>query len=174
MEASCAIALVLVVISNILQAIATSKFLSRRNSGNFSMQSWKQLDPDYIKEHFQTSVSDTGIHSITTITKAIALFFIFVPIIQVSWILSNGGKKRLSTHVAICVLAIAGGMCELVVNLMMIGTNSMTAWLASSFNLDDWDSEGDGQGWRVLELMTMMMRVSKSIELLLNFFFYNS
>jgi len=157
MESSCLIALLLVITGNILEAITASKTFLNRNH-EFSMQNWQDLDPDYIKQNFEYRLSFLGLTNVASMMNALALFAVFIPMLQVSWILTNGGKRRLASHTAICALALAGGLCELIVNLMMIGIHNVVAWLVSSFKLDDWSEEGDGTGWRVLEVVSMTIR----------------
>ena len=164
MESSCLVALLFVITGNILEAITASKtFLRHRDHASFidhasTMQNWKDLDPDYIKQNFEYRLSFLGLTNVASMMNAVALFAVFIPMLQVSWILTNGGKRRLASHTAICALALAGGLCELIVNLMMIGIHNVVAWLVSSFNLDDWSEEGDGTGWRVLEVVDMTIR----------------
>jgi len=159
MEISCLVALVLVVSSNILGAIVTSKtYLRSSSTYEFSFEDWKELDPAYIERQFEYRLSHVGLANFASIIKALSLLGVFVPILQVSWILSNGGKRRVASHAAICVLALAGGLCELFVNLMMIGVRSAVSWLVTDFNMDDWNEEGDGTGWRVLEIVYLTVR----------------
>ena len=50
-------------------------------------------------------------------------------------------------------LAIFGSLNELIARLLMVGMTNAAMWLARDFNLDDWTEEGDGTGWRVLEMI---------------------
>jgi hypothetical protein len=165
-DASCVVALILVIISEMLSFNEYFQFFSS-NGRTMNFEGWTSLDPDYLKEQFSRGDSLTGMVNFASLAKALSLFAFFVPILQVSWILSNGGKRHLTAHVAICVLAASGGLCELVVNLMMIGIRNVTSFLVNRFNLDDWSDSGegggDGTGWRVLEIVHLMTRGKSTV-----------
>ena len=55
-------------------------------------------------------------------------------------------------------MGICGGIIELLARLLTVGMTNAAQWLAKDFNLDDWDSEGDGTGWRVLEMIHIVTR----------------
>lgn len=55
-------------------------------------------------------------------------------------------------------MAIAGSIIELLARLMTVGMTNASEWLARDFNLDDWDTQGDGTGWRVLEMIHIVTR----------------
>ena len=55
-------------------------------------------------------------------------------------------------------LAVCGGIIELMARLLTVGMTNASQWLAKDFNLDDWDSQGDGTGWRVLEMIHIVSR----------------
>ncbi len=155
-DVSCFVALILLIVSEILNFVEYLRVFSGGRAMNY--KEWIKLDPGFIKEHFTSTVSLTNMMNFASLMNAVSLFALLVPILQVSWILSDGGKKHLNAHVFICVFAAAGGLCELVVNLMMIGVGSMTSFLVRRFNLDDWDeSDAGGTGWRVLEVVDLMM-----------------
>lgn len=146
-------ALALVLISEILSYIE----ISRRFTGaKRDYNSWKELDPDYLKTMATDDRSLIGIINFASLVKAVSLFAFFVPMLQVSWILSRGGKRHLTAHVSICAMAAAGGMCELLSNLMMIGIRNTSSFITQTFNLDSWDDD-TGTGWRVYEIMRLMV-----------------
>ena len=75
-------------------------------------------------------------------------------------------------HITVVVLALGGSFAELASRLLALGGNNALTWMASSFNLDDWDvmtnnsttsfsSNGgnldDMIGWRVLEMIGIAM-----------------
>jgi len=41
---------------------------------------------------------------------------------------------------------------------MMVGVENVGVWLSRDWNLDNWANEGDGQGWRTLEVAYMLSR----------------
>ena len=85
-------------------------------------------------------------------------FLLAVPIVQMAWILSKGGKRKLGVHILLASLGVGGAGVECFARLMMVGLSNASFWLAKDFNLDSWDSEGDGTGWRVLEMIHVVTR----------------
>ena len=89
---------------------------------------------------------------------AFAWFWLVVPIVQSAWVLSRGGKRLVGPHMLLAAMGICGGIIELLARLLTVGMTNAAQWLAKDFNLDDWDSEGDGTGWRVLEMIYIVTR----------------
>ena len=85
-------------------------------------------------------------------------FLLAVPIVQLAWILSKGGKRKLGVHILLASLGVGGAGVESFARMMMVGLSNTSMWLAKDFNLDSWDSEGDGTGWRVLEMIHIATR----------------
>ena len=61
-------------------------------------------------------------------------------------------------HMALASLGICGGIIELLARLLTVGMTNAAQWLAKDFNLDNWDTTGDGTGWRVLEMIHIVTR----------------
>jgi len=164
MDISCLVALVLVVTSDVLDILATSRtfWFFNNDKSRFSLDDLADLDTDYIKIRFNFDLENLELYGFSTIMSALAIFAFFVPILQVAWILSDGGKRRVASMGLILVLALTGGMCKLIVSLMLLGIRSTAiGWIGSDtfFNLDNWlgeagDGDGDGDmlGWKVLEV----------------------
>lgn len=152
MDFSCVIALLLVLTSEFLGFFSYRSFFSR----DADRQKWHQLDPDYLETQFGTSAGSSGVSNAASIFKAISLFALLLPIVQVAWILSNGGRRHLTSFTAICLLGVSGGLCELIANLMTVGLRTVERWIYNSFNLHSWGNENDGSGYRVLELIHLM------------------
>jgi len=89
---------------------------------------------------------------------ALAWFWLIAPIVQSAWILSKGGKRSIGMHMALASLGICGGIIELLARLLTVGMTNAAQWLAKDFNLDNWDTTGDGTGWRVLEMIHIVTR----------------
>jgi len=60
------------------------------------------------------------------------------------------------THVLLASLSVCGGIMELLARLLTVGTTNVANWLAKDFNLNNWTSDNDGTGWRVLEMIHMI------------------
>jgi len=154
-DTGCLFALLILFVSNILDIIERRHF---RFSGG---SSWRELDPDFIKNNFERRSSWHYFSDISSLFSAIGLFSLLLPIFQVSWILSRGGKRKIVLHITLFVIALAGGICELVSNLLMTGVRGAASFL-TNFEMSDWglngDGNGDGVGWRALEISYIMTR----------------
>jgi len=159
-DKSCIVAFVLLYISDILNFIQRVTFNSNSRKNNWYSDIF--TDPSRIEDRFETARSYIALDDAVSVFKAISLFALFVPIFQASWLLSRGFKRRIANHITILVLSLAGGMCELLASLMMIGTRSMVRWISRDFELNDWGVSGvddeDGIGLRVLQMSEMMNR----------------
>ena len=152
---SCLLTTVLFWLSNLLYMITD---FGHKNSHSFNFSTWKDLEPAYIEQEWQRRGEERGISSAARLLGAVAWFSLVVPILNVVWILSVGGKRRVGLHVVIAALALAGSISELLARLMMVGVENVGVWLSRDWNLDSWASEGDGMGWRTLEVGYMLSR----------------
>jgi hypothetical protein len=152
---SCLLTTILFWTSNLLYLIVRS-FHRDRHSFNFS--TWKDLEPEYIQREWQRRGDERGISSTARLLGAVAWFSLLIPILNVVWILSVGGKRRVGLHVVITALALGGSISELLARLMMVGVENVGVWLSRDWNLDNWANEGDGLGWRTLEVAYMLSR----------------
>jgi len=150
-DCSCLLAAILLVASNILFFISIFQFQKR---GDFDFESWKQLDPAVIQDEWKFRDGQLPLELSSAILNVVAWLALSVPILQLAWILSDGGARLLATHVLIGVLALAGTIIESVAALFLIGTTFTTSWLASDFNLGNWTGtdSNDQIGWRTLEV----------------------
>jgi len=127
-------------------------------TANWNFQSWKELDPSYIQERWLVRDEQRPIMMSAALFGALAWFWLMVPIIQSAWVLSRGGKRLVGPHMLLAALAVCGSIIELLARLMTVGMTNASQWLARDFNLDNWYEEGDGTGWRVLEMIHMITR----------------
>ena len=76
------------------------------------------------------------------------------PMVQVSWILSQGGTKWISLHVTIAILVLTGSLTEWISHVLYIGSSMTAELVATQFNLSSWISADttDNIGWRTLEI----------------------
>jgi hypothetical protein len=124
----------------------------------FSLEDWKSLNPSFLLAEWQHRRNIAPLAQAASIFNAFAWFFLSVPMIQLSWALSRGGKRKIGVHAAIAALALAGCFTELISRLLVFGSFSAADWIASSFNLNYWLPDGitmgsaDMIGWRSLEV----------------------
>lgn len=148
------------VAKNVLGAIPMYSMMRSwhgKNRGNM-MASWYSLDPTNIETSWQRRIEGRSLEMSAALIGVIGWFLLAVPIVQLAWILSKGGKRKLGVHILLASLGVGGAGVECFARLMMVGLSNASFWLAKDFNLDSWDSEGDGTGWRVLEMIHIVTR----------------
>lgn len=161
---SCLLSALCFVISN---SLGISIIVLDKNRSFFSMEDWKALSPDFLVEEWEHRRSIAPLFQSANIFNAFAWFFLAVPIIQLSWALSRGGKRKIGVHAAIATFALAGCFSELISRLLVFGSWTCSNWIATSFNLNYWlpDDLGEGSadmiGWRALEV-TFIITEGKS------------
>lgn len=161
MDFACVMSTVFFAVSNLLYIILRVK---ERQGFHFDFELWTDLDPFYLKYQWQHRMSNRALMGAAGLLSALAWFLFCIPIINVAWILSNRGKRKMGMHVLIGTLAIGGSIAELLARLMMVGISNVAQWLAKDFNLDHWkatspgEETNDGTGWKVLEISYMLGR----------------
>ena len=171
MESSCLVALIIVFLADFLDVVTVRIKYLQFSSRSFSDQEWKTLDPEFLEETFAYWGRNTWLLNLSSLMDALSLFVLAVPIIQVSWILSQGGRQHLGLHAAVFLFAMAAAICKLVVSLMMIGTRGSFKFIEERFEVGDWELQtsngndnGDGVGWRVLEMIHIIVH-GKNLQL---------
>ena len=117
------------------------------------------MDPEFIQQEFDFREETRGLEIAAAVLNAIAWFSLIAPMFQVAWLLSNRGRRQLSSCCMICALAIGGSVAEFLSTLMFIGGSNAAEWLAKDFNLDNWlsSSGNDNIGWRVVEISNILL-----------------
>jgi len=148
----CILSAVLFFTSNLLEIISDI-FRGKGDSTNYD--SLKNLDADYLmKRWLGEDKTTTHLALASGVIKALAWFSFMVPILQVAWILSRGGKRKLGCHAIMSSLALGGTLSEVISRLMLIGSYQAANWIADDFNLYNWTDRvnDDMIGWRVLQV----------------------
>lgn len=148
----CILSALLFFTSNLLEIISD---VMRGQNGSANYESLKNLDPDYLMNRWLGQDQTTARLALSAgVIKTLAWFTFMVPILQVAWILSCGGKRKLGCHAIISSLAIGGTLAEVISRLMLIGCYQAANWVASDFNLYNWTDRvnDDMIGWRVLQI----------------------
>jgi hypothetical protein len=156
MDLVCIFAALLFFTANLLEIIAESM---RKSHHDANYEALHELDPDYLTQQWLDGDKTVGsLFLASGIIKTAAWFAFVGPILQVAWILSSGGKRKLGTHVMLSTYAVGGTMGELISRLMIIGSYSASHWVADTFNLDNWTTEGGDQiGWRTLQVVYIVV-----------------
>lgn len=156
---SCLISSFCFIVSNALGiAVVVENVVYR----DFDHKLWKALDSDYIQETWEFRRQIAPLQSTSNIFNMFAWLFFALPMLQLCWTLSRGGKRKVGIHAAIAVLCVAGSFSEIVSRLFMFGAYGSASWISTSFNLDYWaNNEGsgvkDGIGWKSLEVGWMLI-----------------
>lgn len=129
---------------------------------DFDHKLWKALDSDYIEQTWDFRRQIAPLQSTSNIFNMFAWLFFALPMLQLCWTLSRGGKRKVGVHSAMAVFCVAGSFSEIVSRLLMFGGYGSAAWISQSFNLDYWNDENegnteDGIGWKTLEVCYMLI-----------------
>jgi hypothetical protein len=133
-------------------ALLITYYVREYNRPHFDYDTYVSLDPAYIQEEWEFRIEHRPKYLAAGLLNAFAWFFFMFPMVQLSWILSQGGAKWISLHLAIGLLALAGSFTEWISRFLYIGTTMATELLATQFNLDAWITTDDQIGWRSLEV----------------------
>ena len=159
---SCVIAAICGIFADALQFLILLAYSNRSNlQDDFSL--YKDLDVALIKEDWDVRMDFRALENIAGLFNAISWVILSIPIIQLTYALSMGGKHMLGLHVAIGALTIAGTTTEFFSHVMFVGAMTTMEWIADDFNLDYWintigSSQADGIGWRSLEVTFISIR----------------
>lgn len=171
-EISCLVAIVINFLSDIVELIPLNRLppdeAGADDDTNLDVDEsqdpfvkWSMLDSNFLEKTFEHRAKNSGLESLSLILGALSTFALIVPIAQVSWILSHGGRRNLGLHSSVVIVAMVMGMCELIVALMTVGARQSFEFIISMFELKDWgllsatnNEDGkDGVGYKVLELI---------------------
>ncbi|OEU16323.1 hypothetical protein FRACYDRAFT_185465 [Fragilariopsis cylindrus CCMP1102] len=121
---------------------------------HFDYEAYTSLDPGYIQVEWGFRELNRPKYLAAGIINTLAWFFLMFPIVHLAWILSQGGKKWISLHIAISLLVMTGGLTEWISHVLYIGASMTSELLTKQFNLDNWitSNSQDMIGWRTLEI----------------------
>jgi len=116
-----------------------------------------ELNGEYLEDEWSFRESEDGLWLSSGLMTSFSWLFLAYPIIQMAWLLSNGGKQAIMFNCSIVVFAFGGAFTEWLGNLFWLGMTMASQKIASEFSLDDWarDDIGPGDdrlGWKALEI----------------------
>lgn len=119
-----------------------------------NLDDYLELDPQYLMTRWSFRSESFPMYISAGILNTLAWFLFMFPVVQLSWILSQGGTKWISAHVAMAIFVLTGSLTEWIASFLYIGSSMTAQLLVQNFNLDNWISEnaGDFLGWRTLEV----------------------
>mmetsp|Transcript_5595 Transcript_5595/g.8103 ORF Transcript_5595/g.8103 Transcript_5595/m.8103 type:complete len:307 (+) Transcript_5595:44-964(+) len=143
-------------LSNILGTVLVAK---NANHLTFNLQKWVDLEPSYLIDQWNQRSSSSALFQASSIFNAFAWFLFAIPVTQVAWALSRGGKRRVGVHMAIAGFALGGALAELIARLLIFGSFGAAMFVHKRFNKEHWlpDSISNGaedlMGWKALEIV---------------------
>lgn len=133
----------------------------RENHGQFSWESYTQLDPAYIQGHWASRIDRHAMFLASGFMNCIGWLVFAYPVLQMSWVLSKRGSRAISANIIIAVLVLAGSMTEVISNFVWLGMTYMQRYVVNLLLISEdngnWINrpdvtDEDGLGWRVLEV----------------------
>jgi len=122
---------------------------------HWNRTSFRALDGEYLWKWWHYRRKLVGWEIFGGFFVAMAWIFLTIPIVQIAYAASKGGKRKLWIHVSMACLAITGCTTEFLTRLLEIGVWHASNWVASDFELKDWTGDGnrDFTGYKVLEIV---------------------
>lgn len=158
MDLSCIVATILFFVGNLFLIIVGVLDAQSRteNSSVYEMN----LNPDFIKLRWEFRRNWIGVTMSSSLINALAWLIFTIPILQLAWILSLGGRRNVWMHAAIVILCLGASFTEFISLLFQVGVSNVGEWISKDINLERWiidTTNGsantvDNIGWRVLEL----------------------
>lgn len=119
---------------------------------NFNQANWKSLDSTYLAQQWEFRRGLAPLLQASSIFNAAAWLLMLVPILQLTFHLSKGGKRKVGVHTAIASFSIVACFTEVTSRILFFGAWGSASQVSTDFNLDNWVSNGDAMGWKSLEV----------------------
>mmetsp|Transcript_9866 Transcript_9866/g.11248 ORF Transcript_9866/g.11248 Transcript_9866/m.11248 type:complete len:293 (-) Transcript_9866:29-907(-) len=130
-------------------------------SPSFDGRMEQKLDVGYIRNRWDHRRSVAPLQQTAHFFNMCGWLFMLIPLLQLSWALSRGGKRKVGIHTAIAAFAVFGCISEVLARLLSFGIWGAAKWIAESFNLSVWmdgsNNNFDGIGWKSLEINFFIM-----------------
>jgi len=147
----CVLSALCFIVGNSLTIVYYVKEFQR---SHFDYDLYVDLDPGYIEMEWGFRVLNRPMYMSAGVMNTMAWFFLMFPIVQLSWILSQGGTRWISLHIAVAILVLTGSLTEWISHVFYIGSSIASELIVDRFNLDSWitSTSQDMIGWRTLEI----------------------
>ena len=143
-------------------------FQKSTQMSTFDREAYKQLLPDNIADEWVEKIDTRGLTIASGFLKGTFWIVFCLPIIEMAWVLSKGGKRALVWNLGIILFVLGGSWTKWFTAIFWNGMYISYLQIARNFNLDVWlstilaeqyqiDGE-DGIGWRALEVNYMVSR----------------
>jgi len=159
MDLSCIVASILFFVGNLFLLIFGLIEAASKTSNSDGFRSEIDLDADFIKSRWEFRRLWIGVTISSGLVNALAWVIFTIPMLQLAWILSLGGRRNVWMHAAIVILCLGSSFTEFISLLFNVGISNVGEWISKDINLHKWLDETNGGtqgddniGWRVLEL----------------------
>jgi len=154
MEITCLVSAITFFLGNLIQmSVQRAKLTIMQN--HWDKPTFRALDGEYLWKwwYHRRKLAEWDICA--GFFMAMAWVFLAIPIVQIAYAESKGGKRKLWIHVTMACLAIIGCTTEFLTRLLEIGVWNSSNWIATNFEMKDWTEDGnrDFTGYRVLEII---------------------
>jgi len=160
----CCFCAILFWVCNALQIIVG---MQRTSKWTVDREVYYELLPDYILADWLNKVDTKSLELASEFIKGIFWIVFCLPIIEMAWILSKGGKRALVWNLGIMLFVLGGSWTKWFSAIFWSGMYICFFQVAAYFNLENWlnselanqfNIDEDGIGWRVLEVNYMVSR----------------
>ena len=156
-DITCLVSSITFVMGSLLHAGYTLQLVNHSEHAS-SYMNFMSLDPFAIQNGWQWLSEHSKLELVAGILTALGWFLLAIPLVQLAHILSMNGSRMMGLHTAVSVLAIGAATTDLCASLMYHGAYLALEYMANNMNLDDFSTEGDEAGWKVLSLLTLFAK----------------
>mmetsp|Transcript_32832 Transcript_32832/g.50218 ORF Transcript_32832/g.50218 Transcript_32832/m.50218 type:complete len:279 (+) Transcript_32832:98-934(+) len=108
----------------------------------FSVKKWQAMRTEYLEALREARSDARPLLTALSVVNLFSWFFLGLLLIQVAWILSRGGKRKVGMHTFLGVTAVAAAFIEIMGQLMIAGREQMTRFFLSNFEINKWLTQG--------------------------------
>merc|ERR1712110_653098 len=108
-------------------AVTIAYYVQEYRRPHFNYKEYIALEPSYIQEEWAFRNNTRAMYTSAGVINTFAWFFVMFPLVQLAWILSQGGTKWISVHVSIAILVLTGSLTEWISHVLYIGSSMTSA-----------------------------------------------
>jgi len=140
------------------KAINYLAFGMQRDKKHWDLAGYKAMEGTAIRNAFHMRRHAIELHHFSEFITCAAWLLFSIPMAQLAFVMSNGGKRHLWLHSLMATLAFGGAMSKFAAALMQIGLWMSANFMAKKFELKFWNpmdgtSVDNDLGWKSLEVM---------------------
>lgn len=161
----CCLCAVLFWVCNAIEIIVGAQ---RSTKWSMDKEDYKQLLPNYIVDDWLNKADTKSLELASGFLKGIFWILFCLPMIEMAWVLSKGGKRNLAWNFGIMLFTLGGVWTKWFSSIFWNGMYISFHQITTYFNLEDWLNQAsknqynidgeDGIGWRALEVNYIISR----------------